>query len=430
MDLINYLEITNHYFKQKIQMQLDLNFIRSQFPIFQTDLGQEIAFFDNAGGSFPAMQVVDRLTDFYKNYKIQPYGPNALGTKAGDAMDLGRYTMAKLLNVSIDEMTIGASATQNLNTLAIACNSIVTKGSEVIVTEQDHEANIGGWERLCKQQNALLKTWKVQQESGELLLDDLEKLLTPQTKILCITHSSNIIGTMNPINQIADLVRPMGIRLIVDGVSFAPHEFPNLDELKCDAYVFSTYKTYGTHQGIMIVRPDFLEELDPQCHFFNESTLYKRLDSAGPNHASIAALAGIGDYFEAAYDHHFSNKDLPLHEKTRKVSHLMNAHENKLCSHLLENIQELPLRIFGKKTMEGREANISLKADNVSSKTIMDGLAKLNIAVKHGHFYAYRLMQAMKVADLNDGILRISFSHYNSMEEVERCVDGLKKLIV
>ncbi|MFK7772836.1 MAG: aminotransferase class V-fold PLP-dependent enzyme [Saprospiraceae bacterium] len=411
-------------------MQLDLNFIRSQFPIFQTELGQQIGFFDNAGGSFPAMQVVDRLIDFYKNYKIQPYGPNALGMKAGEAMDLGQYTMAKLLNVSKDEMTIGASATQNLNTLAIACNSIVTKGNEVIVTEQDHEANIGGWDRLCRQQNAILKIWKVQPETGELLLEDLEKLLTPQTKILCVTHSSNIIGTINPINKIASLTRPMGIRLVVDGVSFAPHEFPNLDELKCDAYVFSTYKTYGTHQGVMVVRPDFLEELDPQCHFFNQSILYKRLDTAGPNHASIAALAGIGDYFEAAHDHHFPNKNLPLHEKTRKISHVMNTHENKICTYLLENIQDLPLRIFGKKTMDGREANISMKADNVSSKSIMDGLAKIDIASKQGHFYAYRLMQAMKVDDLNDGILRLSFSHYNSMEEVERCVDGLKKLIV
>lgn len=411
-------------------MQLDLNFVRSQFPIFQTELGQKIGFFDNAGGSFPAKQVVDRLTDFYTNYKIQPYGPNALGTKAGEAMDLGRYTMAKLLNVSVDEMTIGASATQNLNTLSIACSSIVTNGSEVIISEQDHEANIGGWERLCQQQNAILKIWPVHPATGELHLEDLEKLLSPNTKILCVTHSSNIIGTMNPINTIADLVQPKGIRLVVDGVSFAPHELPNLDELKCDAYVFSTYKTYGTHQGVMIVRPDFLEELNPQCHFFNTSILYKKLDSAGPNHASIAALAGIGDYFAAAYDHHFSDKDLPLHEKARKVSHLMNAHENQLCSYLLENIQDLPLRIFGKTTMQGREANISMKATNVSSNSIMEGLAKMDIAAKHGHFYAYRLLKAMQVEDLQDGILRLSFSHYNSMEEVERCVEGLKKLIV
>jgi len=410
-------------------MQLDLNFIRQQFPIFQTELGQKIGFFDNAGGSYPAAATVDRLIDFYKNYKIQPYGPNALGKKAGEAMDLGRYTMAKLLNVSKDELTIGASSTQNLNTLALACTSIVTKGTEVIISEQDHEANIGAWERLCQLQGATLKIWKVQAETGELLLEDLEKMISTQTKIVCVTHSSNIIGSINPINKIADLLEPKNIRLVVDGVSFVPHELPNLDELRVDAYVFSTYKTYGTHQGVMVVRQGFLEELSPQCHFFNKSIPYKLLDSSGPDHASIAALAGIGDYFESVYDHHFEDKTIPLHEKARKASHLMNAHEQNICSHFLAGIKDLPLRIFGHSTMSGREANIAMRCESVSSKSLMEGLVKYDIAAKQGHFYAYRLLKAMQVSDLDDGVLRLSFSHYNTMEEVDRCLEGLKKLV-
>ena len=411
-------------------MQLDLDFIRQQFPIFQTELGQKIGFFDNAGGSYPAAATVNRLTDFYRNYKIQPYGPNALGQKAGEAMDLGRYTMAKLLNVPLDELTIGASATQNLNTLALACTNIVTKGTEVIVSEQDHESNIGGWERLCQLQGATLKIWKVQPESGELLFEDLENMISSKTKIICLTHSSNIIGSINPINKIADLIEPHNIRLVVDGVSFVPHELPNLDELRVDAYVFSTYKTYGTHQGVMVLCQDFLEELAPQCHFFNNPIKYKRLDTSGPDHASIAALAGIGDYFEAVYDHHFENKTIALHEKARKASHLMNAYEQKICTHFLERIKNLPLRIYGRSTMEGREANIAMRCESVASKTLMEGLVNYDIAAKQGHFYAYRLLTAMQVPDLNDGVLRLSFSHYNSMEEVERCLEGLNDLIV
>ncbi len=411
-------------------MQLDLKFIREQFPIFQTELGQKIGFFDNAGGSYPAAATVNRLTDFYKNYKIQPYGPNALGQKAGDAMDLGRYTMAKLLNVSKDELTLGSSSTQNLNTLALACTSIVTKGTEVIISEQDHEANIGGWERLCQLQGAILKIWKVNPKNGELLLEDLEKLISSKTKIVCVTHSSNIIGSINPINQIADLLAPQNIRLVVDGVSFVPHELPNLDELKADAYVFSTYKTYGTHQGVMVVRQHFLEELHPQCHFFNQPFQYKWLDTSGPDHASIAALAGIGDYFEAVYDHHFENKTIPLHQKARKASHLMNAHEQNICTQFLEAINQLPIRIYGRSTMEGREANIAFRSETISSKSLMEGLVKYDIAAKQGHFYAYRLLKAMQVPDLDDGVIRFSFSHYNSMEEVERCIDGLRNLLI
>ena len=382
-------------------MQLNLDFIRQQFPIFQTELGQKIGFFDNAGGSYPAATTVNRLTDFYTNYKVQPYGNNPIAQKAGEAMDLGRHTMADLLNVSIDELTIGASSTQNLNTLAAACKSIVTKDTEVIISEQDHEANIGGWERLCRQQGATLRIWKVDPQSGELWLEDLEQLVNDKTKVVAVTHSSNIIGTINPINQIAKIIEPFGSRLVVDGVSFAPHEIPNLEELKADAYVFSTYKTYGTHQGVMVVRKEFLGELDPQCHFFNRPIQYKWLDSAGPDHASIAALAGIGEYFSAVYEHHFQEDDLPLHEKTRKASHIMNAYEQMISGHLLDGLRELPLRIYGKNTMEGREATISLRSEKYTSKEMIDALSNYNIAAKNSHFYAYRLLRTMKVKDLD-----------------------------
>lgn len=410
--------------------QLDLAFVRAQFPAFSTDLGQKIGFLDNAGGSYVAGAVIDRLTDFYTNYKVQPYGANPISNRAGEAMDLGRQTMAELLNVPSDRVTLGASSTQCFNTLAQACAPLVQKGSEVIVSEQDHESNIGGWERLCQQQGATLKIWKVNPESGELDLAELEKLLNSKTVLVAATHSSNIIGTLNPIHEIARRVRQVGARLVVDGVSYAPHCWPNLDELDVDAYVFSTYKTYGTHQGVMVVREEFLAELAPQCHFFNVPYPTKRLDSAGPDHAAIAALAGIGDYFGTLYEHHFGvDEKVPLHTKARAMAELMNQHEIKLCAHMLENLNALPVRIFGRTTTAQREANIALTASGISSKALADGLADFDIAAKNGHFYAYRLLQAMGVEDMNDGVLRISLSHYNTLDEVERCVVGLRKLV-
>lgn len=413
-----------------MKQQLALDFVRQQFPVFQTKLGQKIGFLDNAGGSYVAGTVIDRLTDFYTNYKVQPYGANPLSNQAGEAMDLGRRTMAELLNVSADLVTLGASSTQCFNTLSIACAPLVGKGSEVIVSEQDHESNIGGWERLCQQQGATLKIWPVDPESGELALEDLEKLLTTQTAIVAVTHSSNIIGTINPINKIAELAHQVGAKLVVDGVSYAPHCWPDLDALDVDAYVFSTYKTYGTHLGVMVVKENFLEQLAPQCHFFNLPYPNKHLDSAGPDHAAIAALAGIGDYFTALHDHHFAgNESLPLHQKARAVATLMNQHENQLCAHLLENLNDLPVRIFGRKSTEQREANIALSSPKISSKNLAGGLANYDIAAKNGHFYAYRLLQSMGVEDMNDGVLRISLSHYNTQEEVERCLIGLRDLL-
>lgn len=416
-------------FKTLRMKSLDVAFVKQQFPVFQTPTGQTLGFLDNAGGSFVAGAVIDRLTDFYRNYKVQPYGANPLSSRAGEAMDLGRQTMADLLNVSPDFITLGASSTQCFNTLAQACVPLVKKNTEVIVTEQDHESNIGGWERLCQQQGATLKFWKVDPATGELALEDLEKLLNPATVLVCVTHSSNIIGTINPLAEIGQRVRSVGARFVVDGVSCAPHSWPNLDELDVDAYVFSTYKTYGTHQGVLVVKPDFLELLAPQCHFFNTPYLNKRLDSAGPDHAAIAALAGIGDYFQALYSHHFTDESLPLHQKARLVSGLMHAHETALCDQLLRQLNTLPIRILGRSTVENREANISLTAAKVPSKTLADGLVAYDIAAKNGHFYAYRLLQAMGVKDLTDGVLRISLSHYNTSEEMDRCAAGLRELL-
>jgi selenocysteine lyase/cysteine desulfurase len=410
--------------------ELDLDFVRKQFPAFSTELGQKIGFLDNAGGSYVAGAVIDRLTDFYTNYKVQPYGANPISNRAGEAMDLGRQTMADLLNVPSERMTLGASSTQCFNTLAQACTPLVQRGSEVIVSEQDHESNMGGWERLCQQQGATLKLWKVEPESGELEIAVLEKLLGPKTVLVAVTHSSNIIGTLNPINEIAQRVRQVNARLVVDGVSYAPHCWPNLDELDMDAYVFSTYKTYGTHQGVMIVQEDFLDELAPQCHFFNEPYPTKRLDTAGPDHAAIAALAGIGDYFSNLYDHHFGSAKVPLHTKARAVANLMSQQETNLCAYLLENLTALPVRIFGRTSIEQREANIALSSPKISSKALADGLVDYDIAAKNGHFYAYRLLQAMGVADMNDGVLRISLSHYNTRDEVERCVAGVRAMLV
>jgi selenocysteine lyase/cysteine desulfurase len=178
----------------------------------------------------------------------------------------------------------------------------------------------------------------------------------------------------------------------------------------------------------MVVRPDFLSELDKQCHFFNEKYIIKWLDSSGPNHAAIAALGGIADYFSTIYDHHFEDKDLPLYSKARAMSLLMHKHESELCQTLLDCINELPIKIYGKNKMQRREANIALVSNQFSSLSLMEELGKSDIIVKQGNFYAYRLLHSLGVSNLNDGVLRISLSHYNTLEEVERCCHALNNI--
>ena len=141
------------------------------------------------------------------------------------------------------------------------------KGSEVIVTDQDHEANIGAWQRLCERTGAKLKVWPVDATNGELDIEQFLNLLSPATAIVCLTHSSNIVGTINPIEEVISHCRPQGTRVVVDGVSFAPHQWPDIPALLPDAYCFSTYKTYATHLGVMYTSADFNAQLDPPVSY-------------------------------------------------------------------------------------------------------------------------------------------------------------------
>lgn len=406
---------------------LDVDFVRGCFPAFQQPLPARTAFFENAGGSYVAGPVLDRYCRFYTEYKVQPYGFSEICRVAGEQMDEGRQVMADLLGVDLGTVTIGPSTTQNINTLAQAATRMVDAGSAVIVTGQDHEANIGAWERLCQRNGAELRTWMVDR-GGELHLKDLEPLLDGKVKILCMTHSSNIIGSINPVEEVIAMARPLGIRVVVDGVSFAPHSWPDIPIQKPDAYCFSTYKTYAPHLGIMYVAPDFAAELDPQCHYFNITYPEKRFDAAGPDHASIAALAGLGDYFAASYQHHFGEAEGSLYERTEAVSSLMNVHETAVCQRLLDGISDLPLEILGRPHMEGREANIALYSEKQSSATMSEALGKADIAAGHGHFYARRLLENAGIRDTEDGVLRISFSHYNTADEVDRVLEVLNGL--
>jgi selenocysteine lyase/cysteine desulfurase len=178
----------------------------------------------------------------------------------------------------------------------------------------------------------------------------------------------------------------------------------------------------------MYVSPDFLDMLAPQCHFFNTGRPWSRLDAAGPDHAGIAALAGIGDYFQMLYDHHFETSDLPLSKKASKISSLMHRHETSLCQALLERLAELPVRVLGKMTVIGREANVALISENQPSARLSTLIGKEGIATKHGHFYAYRILKKMGLTP-EDGVLRLSFAHYNNMDETVRLIHALTGIL-
>ncbi|WP_422366902.1 aminotransferase class V-fold PLP-dependent enzyme [Pelagibius sp.] len=405
--------------------QLDLAFARSHFPAFSEPSLKDWAFFENAGGSYACGPVIDRLTRFYRETKVQPYGPFPASEKAGKEMDEARTRLAGYLNVAEDELHFGPSTTQNTYVLAQAFRGSLQEGDEIIVTNQDHEANSGAWRRLADS-GIVVREWQVDPESGQLDPADLDDLLSEKTRLVAFPHCSNIVGHVNPVAEIAAKAHAAGAVVVVDGVSYAPHGFPDIQALDADIYLFSLYKTYGPHQGLMTVKRALAEHLENQGHFFNAGNILKKLTPAGPDHAQIAASAGIADYFDALHDHHFADgDDIDPAERGRRVHALLEGQEKTLLAPLLDYLrQRNDIRIMGPSDPAVRAPTVAIHTKNKPAPEVVEGLRKHRIAACVSNFYAYRLVEAMGVAP-DPGVLRLSFVHYTSPEEIDRLIKAM-----
>ena len=401
---------------------LDLTFVRAQFPAFSEPSLTGKAFFENAGGSYACKQVISRLTDFYTKTKVQPHHLYPTAQKAGEAMDSSYAPFASYLNVQPDEVYFGPSTTQNTYVLAQAFRDLLVEGDEIIVTNQDHEANSGAWRRLAEY-GVEVKEWQVDAETGRLHVEDLKSLLTEKTKIVAFPHCSNIVGEVNPVKEIVQLVHSVGAVAVVDGVSYAGHGFPDVNALGADIYLFSTYKTYGPHQGVMVVRSATAQTLSNQGHYFNAGTRTKRLTPAGPDHAQIAAAKGVTDYFDEVHNHHYED-EADVQIKAQRVHDLFRDAERARLGGLLEYLNAHPkVRVIGPTTLENRAPTVSFTVQDHDSPSLVKALAERGVMCAHGHFYAARLLEALGI--LSAGVVRVSFVHYTSEGEVQQLIEAL-----
>ena len=280
---------------------LDIDFVRAQFPAFSEPTLQGQALFENAGGSYPCRQVTDRLERFYRSRKVQPYYGFEASRLGGAEMDEARSRLSALLGVDSSELSFGPSTTQNTYVLAQAFRQMLEVGDAIIVTNQDHEANSGPWRRLAEA-GFEVRQWCVDPDSGSLEIESLRNLLDQKVELACFPQCSNIVAEINPVQELTRLIRDAGAVSCVDGVSYAPHGLPNVAELGADIYLFSTYKTYGPHQGVMVIREPLAARLPNQGHYFNAHDRTKKFTPAGPDHAQIA------QYTHANGSEHRKNK--------------------------------------------------------------------------------------------------------------------------
>ena len=405
---------------------LDVDFVRSQFPAFSEQSLEGQAFFENAGGSYTSSQVIDRLTRFYRERKVQPYAPYRASELGGAEMDEARARLAALMGVETEEVSFGPSTTQNTYVLAQAFRQWMDPGDAIIVTNQDHEANSGPWRRLAED-GIEIREWKIDPETGHLEPEKLMELLDDRVRLVCFPHCSNVVGEINPVAKITALAHAAGAFVCVDGVSYAPHGLPDVGGMGADIYLFSAYKTYGPHQGIMVIRRNIGTMLPNQGHYFNGDSLYKRFTPAGPDHAQVAASAGMVDYIEALAAHHGIMGETPV-ATGAAVHDLMRDHEVKLLQPVLDYAaSKNSVRLIGPTDAAKRAPTVALVA-NAPGEALAAQLAGHGVMAGGGDFYANRALEGMHV-DTDHGVLRVSFVHYTSENEVQKLIAALDAVL-
>ncbi|TWT73806.1 Cysteine desulfurase [Posidoniimonas polymericola] len=415
---------------------LDMAFVRQQFPAFAEPELQGWAFFENAGGSYACQPVIDRLLRLYTEARVQPHGWHPASRVAGDLMDESTRQFAELLNVDGQELHFGPSTSQNTYVLAKAFGEMLQPGDEVVVTNQDHEANTGVWRRLADK-GCVVKEWRIDRETGHLDVAQLDELLSDRTKLVIFPHCSNVVAEINPVAEISAMCHAAGALVVADGVAYAPHGLPDIRSLGVDIYLFSLYKTYGPHQGLMYIQQDLLSRLPPQCHHFNTEVPSKRMVPAGHDHAQQAAAGGIAEYYHRLFQHHFEQSaEGPSAEGPsagqsagQAVNELFREHERRLLAPLLDWLTDRDdLRILGPTSVDDRAPTVAIVPLKKDAREVIAVLEREKIMAGLGSFYARRVLEAMGV-DLSPGVLRLSFLHYTTQDEIEQLIAALDQAL-
>ena len=399
---------------------LDLDFVRAQFPGLQT----ECTLFDNAGGSVPLGRVIDRVQDYMRSCMVQLGASYSLSVEATKRVDLGHRAAEQLLGSGEGDVVVGSSSTVLTRLAAAALRPMWQPGDEIIVTDLDHESNIGAWRDL-EATGLVVREWQCDAESYELRLEDLEPLLNERTRLVAFSHCSNLIGEIQDVAAISKRVHEAGALVYVDGVAYAPHRRVDVNALGADLYVASLYKVYGPHLAAMHIGKDLLASAAAQNHFFigNDEGPYK-LQPGNVNHELTSALPSIVDYLEELDRHHGGGGTIG-----GAFDHIA-AHECELAAPLLAFLAEHPrVRLLGRSVADARRApTVSFVPLAQRSSQIPPRLDEQNIAIRWGHFYAHRFCTRFGL-HANDGVVRASMVHYNSPAEVTRLIEALDAVL-
>jgi cysteine desulfurase family protein (TIGR01976 family) len=406
---------------------INLEFARRQFPA----LSGEWTFMDNAGGSQILQTVVNRVSEYMIHSNVQLGASYEISKIATDRVSDAHKLAGEFINAKeSSEVILGPSTTMLIRILALSLSSTFKPGDEIVVTNCDHEANIGAWVELEKK-GMLIKWWKINQDTFRMEIDDLKKLMTGKTKLVAVTHTSNILGTLNPIKEIAELVHSYGALICVDGVAHAPHRLVDVQMTDVDFYSLSFYKVFGPHISMLYGKKSLLLNMPGMSHFFIEQdNIPYKFQPGSPNYELSYGLFGIKDYFnEFAVIHNYNGKT--FRENAAFAYNLFAGHEEFLSSRLLNYLNaKTNIKIIGETVADKnkRVPTISFIVKDKTSDSITLKVDDAKIGIRYGDFYARRLIDELGFSKKN-GVVRVSMVHYNSLEEIDRLINVFERIL-
>lgn len=398
----------------------DIQKIREDFPILSRKIyGKPLVYLDNGATTQKPRCVVEAIVDEYYSVNANVHrGVHFLSQQATELHEAAREKVRAFINAkSTNEIVFTRGTTESINLLATSFGeAFINEGDEIIVSEMEHHSNIVPWQMLAERRGASIRVIPID-DKGELLLDEYEKLFTEKTRIVCVTHVSNVLGTINPVKRIVDIAHQHGVPVLVDGAQSAPHMKIDVQDIGCDFFAFSGHKIYGpTGVGVLYGKEDLLDKLPPyqgggemiQNVSFEKTTFNElpyKFEAGTPDYVGTNSLAKALDYVSAiGMDNIFAYE----HELTR------------YATEQLSNIEGM--RIFGQS--ENKDAVISFLVRDIHHLDMGTLLDRLGIAVRTGHHCAQPLMTHYGI----EGTVRASFGIYNTKEEIDVLVAGIKRV--
>ena len=391
--------------------------IRKDFPILDQEInGAPLIYFDNAASTQKPKAVIDAIKSYYENDHSNVHrGVHSLSIRATDLYEASRKKVADYINAnSTDEIIFTKGTTDSINLVASSLTKSIQPSDEIVITTMEHHSNIVPWQELCRRTGASLKVAPID-DNGELIIDELERLLCKDTKILALTHTSNTLGTINPIKEIITMAHHLNIKVLIDGAQAIGHQNIDVQDLDCDFYAFSGHKLYGpTGIGVLYGKEDLLNELEPYQFggemilkvTFDETTynsLPYKFEAGTPN---IAAAIGLGKAIEYI-------ESINLNACVKQ--------ENVVTEYSLKKLKDLSnIKLIG--NSENRSSIISFTIENIHPHDIGTILNQRGIAMRTGHHCTMPLMDFYEIP----GTIRASFSFYNTESEVDEMVAALQ----